>query len=209
MKKLLTLLFSACLLIYLSAPAQAGYYSPSLATIQGMTNIWNAPGTTSNYFESANVGTAIRFTAELQYGNGLSSGWATTGIGYAPPPPEAQDLSAYNGIQLAFLNTNNSIWSVNLYVITGAGNTLYEDGWAQIAPGISTPVTLDFAAEGVLNLNDVKGFGFQIKGYMEYPQVNLDNPSNPDDYHVDVSTIPEPVSIMLLGMGAFALRRRK
>ncbi len=209
MRKCLTLLFSACLLIYISAPAQAGYYSPSLSIIQGMSHMWDAPGTTSNYFASGNVGTAIRFTAELKYGDGLSSGWATTGIGYAPPPSEAQDLSAYNGIQLSFLNTNNSIWSVNLYVITGAGNTFYEDGWATIAPGISTNVTLDFAAEGVLNQNDVKGFGFQVKGYMEYPQVNLNNPSNPDDYHVDVSTIPEPATLVLLGLGAIALRRLK
>jgi len=219
MRKVLTLLFSASLLFFLSLPVRAGYYYPSVPTIQSMQHAWDAANSTSGPLTVTNMGSAVRFSASLQYGDGLSDGWAATGIGYpwGTIPPEIADLSGYDGVQLAFLNTNNSLWYVNLYMNTGwtddpwnEPDNFFQDGWIPLLPGQTTIVTLDFGLEGVINEHHVTNFGFQIGADMdEWPLWNTMNPSNGDIFHIDASQVPEPVTIMLLGLGAFALRRRK
>jgi hypothetical protein len=217
MKKVLLVLFSTSLLLLLSLPVNASIvYSPNLTLIQGMSKTWDAAGTTDYGLSKTTVGSAVRFAAMLQSGNGLGDGWASMGIGYGWPPPIG-DLSAYDGYSLAFLNTNNSSWFVNLYMNTGwtdppasEPDHFYQDGWVELLPGVSTIVTLDFSAVGAINLNHVTSIGFELGGNMDvYPMYNPSNPSNPDAFHIDVSQIPEPVTIVLLGLGAFALRRKK
>jgi hypothetical protein len=215
MRKLATILFSASLILFLSLPVSAGLYSPDLVTIQGMSKTWDAVGTTSTVPIKLTVGSTVTFAAAMQFGDGFSNGWAQQGVGYGwPPPAVAQDLSAYNGYALTFKNSNNSSWFVNLYMNTGwvdngELNHFYQDGWVELLPGVSTVVTLDFSAVSAINLNHVTTIGFEIGGNMEWPSVNPSNPSNGDIYHIDVSQIPEPVTLALLGLGAVALRRRK
>lgn len=218
MRKVVTLLFSVSLLFFLSLPVRAEYYWPSVPTIQSMQHAWDAENSTSGPLSIINEGTAMRFAASLQYGDGSADGWAAVGIGYpwGTIPPEIADLSGYDGVQLAFLNTNNSLWLVNLYMNTGwtdppynEPDNFYQDGWIPLLPGQTTIVTLDFASVGAINLNHVTNFGFQIGANMdEYPMWDPMNPSNGDIFHIDVSQVPEPITIMLLGLGAFALRRR-
>jgi len=115
------ILFSLTLL-FLPLSVQAVYYSPDMATIQGMHFAWNGANTTSGPLTVINVGTAIRFEAQMQYGAGQSSGdgFASMGVGYPwPTPAPVNDLSGYTGYTLNFLNTNNSAWLVNLYMIPG------------------------------------------------------------------------------------------
>ena len=211
------ILFSLTLL-FLPLSVQAVYYSPDKATILGMHFAWDGANTTSGPIAVIDEGAAVRFSAEMQYGNGNSDGWASMGIGYPwPTPPPVSDLSGYTGIVLNFLNTNNSAWFVNLYMNTGwtdppygETNHFYQDGWVELLPGVSTTIALDFSAVGAINLNHVTNFGFQVGANMdEYPFWNPNNPSNHDAYHVDVWTVPEPVTIMLLGLGSLALRRRR
>jgi hypothetical protein len=188
-----------------------------LATLAGMTHTWDAANTTSGPLTVINNGTTVSFSQRLLYGNGTADGWASVGVGYGwPPPAGLQDLSAYDGIQLKFLNTNNSNWFVNLYLNTGwtdppssEEDNFYEDGWIKIAPGVTTIVTLDFDAEGVINRNHVTNIGFQVGADLEvYPYADPKNPSNPDVFHIQVSA-PEPVTLTLLGLGAFLLRRKR
>ena len=216
MRKLI--LFSVCLLFFLSLPVEAAYYSPGLTTIQGMHFAWNGSNTTSGPISVINEGSAIRFSASMQFGDGTADGWASMGIGYPwPTPAPVSDLSAYDGYKLTFLNTNNSAWFVNVYMNTGWTdapyselNNFYQNGWVELLPGVSTILTLDFAAVSAINLNHVTNIGFEVGANMdEFPFWNPNNPSNGDIYHIDVSSVPEPVTIMLLGLGALALRRRK
>jgi hypothetical protein len=219
MNKIVLILFSVSLIIFFSLPADASIiYSPDLTLIQGMSKTWDAANTTSTEPTKQIVGSAVRFASTMQFDNGFSDGWAAMGVGYDfPPPSEVVDLSAYDGYSLMFLNTNNSSWLVNVYMNTGwtdspygEPDNFYQNGWVELLPGVSTIVTLDFAAEGVINLNHVTNIGFEVGGNLDsYPPDNPNNPSNPDTYHIDVSQIPEPVTFVLLGLGAIALRRRK
>jgi hypothetical protein len=221
MRKFAVIFFSAGLMFFLSLPVNASVvnpYSPDLVTIQGMFKTWDAVNTTSTEPTKQTVGSAVRFASTMQYASGTSDGWASQGVGYTwPPPAVMQDLSAYDGYRLAFLNTNNSSWFVNLYMNTGwtddpynEPDNFYQDGWIELLPGISTIVTLDFSVEGVINLDHVTNIGFEIGGNLDsYPPYNPNNPSNPDTYHIDVSQIPEPATICLLGLGALSLLRKR
>jgi hypothetical protein len=221
MRKVVTILFSTGLMFFLSLPVDASVvnpYSPDLALLQGMLKTWDAANTTSTEFSKTTVGSAVRFVADMQYGDGFSDGWAQMGVGYGfPPPPAVVDLSAYDGYRLNFLNTNNSSWFVNLYMNTGwtdapYGETdhFYQDGWIELLPNASTIVTLDFSAVNAVNLNHVTNIGFEIGANMDaYPPYNPNNPSNPDTYHIDVSQIPEPATMCLLGLGALSLLRKR
>ena len=218
MRKVVTILFSTGLMFFLSLPVDASVvnpYSPDLALLQGMLKTWDAANTTSTEFSKTTVGSAVRFVADMQYGDGFSDGWASMGVGYGwPPPPAVSDLSAYDGYRLAFLNTNNSSWFVNVYMntgwIPGEPDNFYQNGWVELLPGIATVVTLDFSAVNAINLNHVTNIGFEIGANMDsYPPYNPNNPSNPDTYHIDVWQIPEPATICLLGLGALSLLRKR
>lgn len=218
MVKHVTIFFSVCLMLLLSLPAAAGLFSPDLAALSGMGHTWDAVDTTSSAFTVNVVGSAVRYSADMQYGDGTSDGWASMGIGYGwQPPAGLNDLSAYDGYALTFLNTNNSTWFVNLYMNTGwtdapfsEPDNFYESDWVELAAGDSITVTLDFADEGAINLNHVTNIGFQVGGNMdEDPYDSLDNPSNGDSYHIDVTPIPEPATLVLLCLGGLSLLKRQ
>lgn len=218
MKNGIVCLAAALILLGSLGAEGALYFSPDLSTISGMTKTFDAANSTSGSLAVSNQGTAIRFSCQLQYGDGTGDGWAAMGIGYGwPPPAGLQDLTGYDGYALNFLNTNNSAWFVNLYMNTGwtdppynEPDNFYENGWVELAPGVQTMVVLDFDALGVVNLNHVTSIGFQIGGNMDtYPYSSPTNPSNPDTYHIDVFPIPEPLSLGLLGLGLMLVGRKK
>jgi hypothetical protein len=101
---------------------------------------------------------------------------------------------------------------VNLYMKTETDN-FYQNTWVELVPGQSTQLVLDFAAEGVINSDQVTDIGFQVRGNMDADPIgDLDNPSNPDYYSINVSPIPTPGAILLGSLGAGLagwLRRRK
>ena len=184
-------------------------YSPNLATIQGMTKTWDGAGTASSNLTVTTVGSVVTFSANMISGTGTGTGWASMGLGYPwPTSPPVSNLSAYNGYELTFKNTNNSTWWVNLYMNTGwtdapynQTNNFYQNGWTELAVGQTATLYIDFAAAGVINTDHVTNIGFQVGGNMSDPTA-LPNPSNPDNYHITVSqTIPAPGAILLGSIG--------
>jgi hypothetical protein len=222
MKKRVIFLLSAFLIFSMPLPVDAlvsNPFSPDLTTIQGMSHTWDADDTTSSGLTVTPEDSTVRFSAEMQFLDGDDvDGWAAMGIGYgwAPPNP-LDDLTTYDGYSLMFKNTNNSSWWVNVYMNTGwtdapynEDDNFYQNGWTELLPGVSTMVTLDFAAEGVINLDHVTNIGFEVGGNLEdYPFSDPMNPSNPDSYHIDVWQVPEPATMCLLSMGALILLRKR
>ncbi len=186
-------------------------YVPDLATIAGMGTAWDGASTTHFVFSVTNLGSEIRFGALMQYGDGTTDGVATMGIGYSGAPP-VSDLSIYDGYSLHFRSTDDDNWFVNLYMKTETDN-FYQNTWVELVSGQSTQLVLDFAAEGVINSDQVTDIGFQVRGNMDADPIgDLDNPSNPDYYSINVSPIPAPGAILLGSLGAGLagwLRRRK
>lgn len=207
MKKIVTILMLAALVV--PAMATPTYFTPDAGALMNMTEQWVGANTTTGALSVVQyppLSSTVIFAAQMQYGAGTGvDGYATIGIGNVVT---TENFSSFDGLQIAFKNTNNSDWSLNVWVKVGA--TMYENGWSLLSPGQSTSIALNFVDAGI-NPSAITSYGFQVKGYMDFePQGN--NPSNPDTFHITVSPVPVPGAVILGGIGAGIVgwfRRRK
>ena len=215
MKKLVIMLVVAAMVL----PAVAGpsYFTPDQSTLLAMTHQWEGLETTvygslDSYANDAVVAGSVRYTASMMYGheNPLVDGEAIIGIG---KNVTTENFSSFDGIMMNFTNTNNSTWSVNVWAI--ANGVTYENSWVTLLAGSpigqSASILLDF---GGIDPSEITSYGFQIKGYMDAnPRESLSNPSNGDEFHMNVSpVVPVPGAVILGGIGAGLvgwMKRRK
>ncbi len=141
--------------------------------------------------------------------------WAAVGIGFpwGSVPASASNLTGYTDYGMAFVNDNDDIWSVNLYMNTGwidpgswspEFDTFSENAWTVLAPGATTYVSMSLA--GIPYLDHVTNIGFQIGATMD----NVGgNPSPSDAFHVSAVPVPGAFLLGILGLGAVGIKLRK
>ena len=114
------------------------------------------------------------------------------------------DLSAYDTFQLMIANYNQSLWNLNLYIEANDGDKYYSAVKTLSHDGVFNNFSYDLSFLGT-DINSVKYLGFVVSSDLTGNFSNPDFPSSPDSFHVAVAPVPEPGTMMLLGLGIFGL----
>jgi len=227
MKRLMTICSICAVLFAVSNTSQGAIWEIKDAGLQdtvNFTTVWGGTlGTRSDI--AGDPGTTFNITLS-------GTGWQSIGIGDNFDLPgdnsglvmatgNGGDLSAYDTFSMTIYNPNASGWFMaNIFVNSGWTDAPYgmtniytENSWTWIAPGSYATLTLDLTQLGLTDGNEpysgqdrrkyITNIGFQIGSNMgcggEYEM--------PSDHAFQVSIIPEPATMLLLGLGGLLLRK--
>ena len=198
----------------------ASTYSPSQSDLDTFYQV--ASGTLTGPDSDGTVGNDGTFQVNFS----LNEGWEDVqigrdatieGTGSAFYDGSWSDLSDYDTYALTFTNTADTTFKANIYFNTGYTDTpwghdsyYYENGWIEVAPNetVTLSIVLDenLTAYGTTHTLDreelryISNLGFKIGS------------DTNGDFEGEVSTVPIPGAVWLLGsglVGLLGLRRKK
>jgi len=219
-KLLLTGLVAICLMAAAPGMASASIFTFDLNELLGMAQVHvNGQGDLDS---KVSLPDGIQFIGDIYDG---TPQWRSIQIGYDKTGVYGQrwgDLSGYDGYALSFKNVNQQEWIFNTYMNTGytdapwsEQDAFYQGTWTSLLPGESASILVDFAGADtwingsnsfgpVANLNHISSIGFMV-AFNDPNNVYGTNLYQGDDYHVLVSPVPEPMTMMLFGSGLLGL----
>ncbi|WP_224957179.1 PEP-CTERM sorting domain-containing protein [Geomonas subterranea] len=209
--KVLSALIAGAMLLLATANAQASYITLSTADLLLAERVQtNTQASNWGDFQVVNfLPPGVLFTQNMSrtWSAEADPFYVYSYIGVDAEQAGKSDLTGVDSFELRLANVNNSPWELALFV-QAAGQT-HLSGY-QTLLNHHTPVfehfAFDLSSLGP-DASDVEYLGLAVRSML------VEDPSNPDAYHVVVAPVPEPGTVLLLGVGCFSLaiygKRRK
>ena len=165
------------------------------------------------------------FTSLSNSGTGLKDNYPVQDYGQILPSHGSGDFSIFDGYSVWFSNVGQTDVAVSLFVNTGftgpsgipssdwTNDTFWQSNWQNISPGQSLILQLNFNDARPFNISDnkdphthgVDGQWASINAYdrTEISAIGFEVIGNGQaEIQVAPATIPEPATLLLLGLGA-------
>jgi hypothetical protein len=165
-------------------------------------------------------------------GTGLKDNYPVQDYGQVLPSHGSGDFSIFDGYSLWFSNAGETDVTISLFVNTGftgpsgvpssdwTNDTFWQSNWQTLAPGQSLVLRLDFDYARPFNISDNKdphthGTDGQWTAINDYDRTEVSAigfevlGDGAATILVGPSTIPEPGTLLLFGLGAVMLCRKR
>ena len=172
------------------------------------------------------------FTSLSNSGTGLKDNYPVQDYGQTLPSHGSGDFSIFDGYSVWFSNVGQTNVTVSLFVNTGftgpsgvpssdrTNDTFWQSSWQAVSPGESHVLQLDFDHARPFNISDNKdphthgtdGQWAAINAYdrTEISAIGFEVLGNGQaTILVGPSTIPEPATLLLFGLGALMICRKR